>query len=262
MAAPTFFRCAAWLVFALCAMAAITAARAEEGEPAEPGTEPVGETPQCGHRVREQLLDRPHTILSRSVETLSRNQDAVLGDPNRLYDSTGSTAQLRAHITDFEGGHSEGRVEVNAQLSLPNTQDRLKIMVERGLQSWTETGAERDIQNVTGAAPDGLTDNNFYAGPAVRRIDAATFLSADQRPPSCCIPDAADRGAVRGPPSSNTLKRGLHRDGFMPVPGGDAVCARPGGISCNCGLPQPEFNCARPVASRGVRDNDAGRASV
>jgi hypothetical protein len=143
-------------------MAAITSASAEEGEPA--ASEPDDKKPQSRHPVREELLDRPHALLSRSVEAVSRNLDAVLGDPNRLYDSTGSTAQLRAYITDFEGGHTEGRAQVNAQISLPNTEDRLKIMVQRGLESWTETAAERDIRNVTGAAPDRLTDNNFYFG--------------------------------------------------------------------------------------------------
>jgi hypothetical protein len=110
------------------------------------------------------LLDKPHEILSRGVETLSRDLDALLGDPNRLYDSTGSTAQLRARIADFEGGHTEGRASVNAQISLPNTEDRLKVAIQRGLESATETAAERDIRNVTGAAPGRLSDNNFYLG--------------------------------------------------------------------------------------------------
>ena len=162
MAPPTLVRSAAWLVFAFCAMAAMTEASAADGEPA--GTEPADEKPQSRHRVREELLDRPHTLLSRGVETLSRDLDAVLGDSNRFYDSTGSTAQLRAHITNFEGGHTEGRAQVNARISLPNTEDRLNAELQRGLESSTETAAERDIRNVTGAAPDRLADNYFYVG--------------------------------------------------------------------------------------------------
>jgi hypothetical protein len=158
----SFARSAGWLVLALFAMTVATSAKAEEEGPAV--AEPSGETPAPRHRVREELLDKPHEILSRGVETLSRDLDALLGDPNRLYDSTGSTAQLRAHITDFEGGHTEGRAGVNAQISLPNTEDRLKVAIQRGLESATETAAERDIRNVTGTAPGRLSDNDFYVG--------------------------------------------------------------------------------------------------
>ena len=42
---------------------------------------------------------------------------------------------------------------MNAQISLPNTEDRLKVLIQRGLESSTETAAERDIRNVTGTAP-------------------------------------------------------------------------------------------------------------
>jgi hypothetical protein len=115
MTPSSFARSAGWLVLALFAMTVATSVKAEEDGPAV--TEPSGETPESRHRVREVLLDKPHELLSRGVEFLSRDLDPLLGDPNRLYDSTGSTAQLRAHVTDFEGGHTEGRANVNAQIS-------------------------------------------------------------------------------------------------------------------------------------------------
>jgi len=40
--------------------------------------------------IRENLLDRPHDSLSRSVEAYSRKLDNFFSDPNRAYDSTGS----------------------------------------------------------------------------------------------------------------------------------------------------------------------------
>jgi hypothetical protein len=177
MTPSSFARSAGWLVLAFFAMTVTTSVTAEEGGPAV--GEPSGEKP-ASPGVREVLLDKPHELLSRSVESLSRNLDALLGDPNRLYDSTGSTAQLRAHITDFEGGHTEGRANVNAQISLPNTEDRLKAVIQRGLESSTETAAERDIRNVTGTAPGRLADNHFYVG--LKALTAKMFgvqLSAE-----------------------------------------------------------------------------------
>jgi hypothetical protein len=135
MVPSSFDRSAGWLVLALFAMTVATSVKAQEGGAAV--DEPSGGKPESRHRAREVLLDKPHELLSRSVESISRDLDALLGDPNRLYDSTGSTVQLRAHISNFEGGHTEGRANVNAQISLPNTEDRLKVLLQRGLEPFS-----------------------------------------------------------------------------------------------------------------------------
>jgi hypothetical protein len=118
--------------------------------------------------LEEKLLDRPHEFLSRRVEEYARRLDNFFGDPNRLYDSTGSSLQLRYHRTFFEGGVREGRLDVNANISLPKTEDRLKLIVQRGLEAATQTAAERDIRNATGsnqvASSGAPQDNNFYLG--------------------------------------------------------------------------------------------------
>jgi hypothetical protein len=152
--------------------------KAEGDEPAAP--EPSVGQPISRHPVQDVLLDKPHDLLSRRVEALSRDLDALLGDPNRLYDSTGSTAQMRAGITDFEGGHTEGKVNGTAQISLPNTEDRFKVLIHHALESSTETAAERDIRDVTGTAPGRPSDNNFYVG--LKALAARSFgvqLSAE-----------------------------------------------------------------------------------
>jgi hypothetical protein len=118
--------------------------------------------------IRERLLDRPHDILSRRVEAYSRTLDNFFGDPNRAYDSTGSTLQIRSHLTFFEGGVREAKSEVYANISLPNTEERLRLVVQRGVEAATQTAAERDIKNTTGsaqvAAPGAPQDNNYYLG--------------------------------------------------------------------------------------------------
>jgi len=116
----------------------------------------------------ERLLDEPHTFLSRRVEQYSRAVDDFFGDPNRAYDSTGSTLKIRGRVTFFEGGVTEGASDVHARVSLPNTEDRLKLIVQRGLQAATQTAAEQDIKDVTGsdrvAATGAAQDNSYYLG--------------------------------------------------------------------------------------------------
>src|SRR5438309_2309822 len=96
--------------------------------------------------IRETFLDEPHDFLSRRVEAYSRKLDNFFSDPNRAYDSTGSTLQIRSHVTFFEHGVRESKADVHANISLPNTEDRLKLVVQRGLEAATQTAAERDIK--------------------------------------------------------------------------------------------------------------------
>ncbi len=134
--------------------------------------------------MRERLLDRPHDFLSRRVEAYSRKLDNFFGDPNRAYDSTGSTLQIRSHVTFFEGGVRESKSDVHANISLPNTEERLRLVVQRGVEAATQTAAERDIKNTTGsaqvAAPGAPQDNNYYLG--LKALAAQVFgvaLSAE-----------------------------------------------------------------------------------
>ena len=158
------------------------AASAAGGQPVPGPEEPVQDRPATpqqeeapppaqeprGARISEILLDQPHDFLSRRVEEYSRKLDNFFSDPNRAYDSTGSTLQIRGHVKFFEGGLTEGKSDVRANVTLPNTEDRLKLVVQRGLEAGTQTAAERDIKNATGSsqvtAPAAPQDNNYYLG--------------------------------------------------------------------------------------------------
>src|SRR2546425_11011643 len=134
--------------------------------------------------IRERLLDEPHDFLSRRVEAYSRKLDDFFSDPNRAYDSTGSTLQIRSHVTFFEHGVRESKADVHANISLPNTEDRLKLVVQRGLEAATQTAAERDIKNATGstqvAAPGAPQDNDYYLGlKALAAEGVGVALSAE-----------------------------------------------------------------------------------
>ena len=141
----------------------------QDGLSAPEQTAPPPPTPEKREApLGEQLLDKPHEFISRRLEEYSRWLDTFLGDPNRVYDSTGSTLQIRDHVTFLKDGQREGKLDVRANISLPNTEDRLKLVVQRGLEAATETTAERDIRNSTGsaqvAAPGAPQDTSYYVG--------------------------------------------------------------------------------------------------
>jgi len=69
---------------------------------------------------------------------------------------------LRAHIWDFECGRTEGRTYANVRISLPNTEGRLKVILQCALESSTETAAQRNIRYVTSTAADGPKDNTLH----------------------------------------------------------------------------------------------------
>jgi hypothetical protein len=99
------------------------------------------------------LLDKPHYFLSRRVEDYARRLDDFFSEPNRAYDSTGSTLQIRAHVTLVDRGPEERKIDVRAHISLPNTEDQLKVIVQRGLEAATQTAAERDIRSAAEVSP-------------------------------------------------------------------------------------------------------------
>ena len=140
----------------------------------EPVPELQLQPPDYGKAVN--MLDVPHEYLSHRVEEFSRYLDTFYGDPNRIYDSTESTLQIRSNLTFFVGGRRERDPEVRAHVSLPNTENRLKLVVQRGLTAATQTAAERDIKNVTGsdkvAAPGAQQDNKYYLGLKALAADA------------------------------------------------------------------------------------------
>lgn len=144
----------------------------------------TGPPPEPEKSFGEQFLDGPHHYLSRRVEAYSRRLDNFFSHPNRAYDSTGSTAQIRGHVTFFKGGLREGKTDMHANILLPNTQDRLRLIVQRGLEGATQTAAERDIKNATGSAkvatPGAPEDNSYYLG--LKALAAEVFgvtLSAE-----------------------------------------------------------------------------------
>jgi hypothetical protein len=102
------------------------------------------------------------------VEEYARRLDDFFSEPNRAYDSTRSTLQIRGHITLVDRGPEERKIDVRAHVSLPNTEDRLRVIVQRGLEAATQTAAERDARSAAEAAqvpaPAVPPDDSYYLG--------------------------------------------------------------------------------------------------
>jgi hypothetical protein len=118
--------------------------------------------------MSETYLDEPHDFVSRRVEEYARRLDDFFSEPNRAYDSTHSTVQIRAHVTLADHGTDERKIDVRAHISLPNTEDQLKIIVQRGLEAATQTATERDVKSAAEVSqvpvPAVPPDNNYYLG--------------------------------------------------------------------------------------------------
>ena len=162
------------LIFAILAVASSVAAGQVTQGPEEPATEPP-EPPQqqappaqTPAQTPKTMLDEPHGFLSRRVEDYARRLDDFFSEPNRAYDSTGSTLQIRGHVTLVDRGPEERKIDLRVHLSLPNTEDRFKVILQRGLEAATQTAAERDARSAAEAgqvpAPAVPPDDNYYLG--------------------------------------------------------------------------------------------------
>ena len=163
-------------IFAILAVASCVEAGEVAPGPEEPATEspeaPQQQAPPAKTPAQvpssETYLDEPHDFLSRKLEEYARRLDDFFSEPNRAYDSTGSTVQIRAHVNLVDRGPDERKIDLRANVSLPNTEDRLKLILQRGLEAATQTAAERDIRSAAQASqtlpPAVPPDNNYYLG--------------------------------------------------------------------------------------------------
>lgn len=163
-------------IFAILGLASSLEAAQVAPEPEEQATErpeapqqqaPPAPTPPPVP-MSETYLDEPHDFLSRRVEEYARRLDDFFSEPNRAYDSTRSTVQIRGHVTFVDPGPEERKIDLRVHVSLPNTEDRLRVIVQRGLEAATQTAAERDIRSAAQAGqaplPAAPPDNNYYLG--------------------------------------------------------------------------------------------------
>src|SRR5467141_1016918 len=140
--------------------------------------------------IRENLLDRPHDFLSRSVEAYSWKLDNFFSDPNRAYDSTGSTLQIRSHVTFFEGGVRESKADIHANISLPNTSGW------RSARRRERSSRGRSIPTF-GCAPSATSTFRNGRSERIQRDPLSDAESGNlvRRPPSVIVAAESGRGS-------------------------------------------------------------------
>jgi hypothetical protein len=122
----------------------------------------AGEPPPTAPSL-ERFLDWPHDRLSALVEDVARGADGLLSG-NRLADApTGSYVSLGGATTVLRAGDGEDttRAITRVKLALPRTEERLQLLVDRGLSSLTRSDAQRDAEVSLGQAP--VDDSPFAA---------------------------------------------------------------------------------------------------
>jgi len=146
-----------WCVIVALA-AAVSGARAGDSAPQRPAT------------VRERFLDWPHDRLSHLVERVAQGADSLLSG-NRDYDApTGSYAVLGEAVTAYRGEDAADshRAITRLKLNLPRTEDRLQVLIDRGLATLTRSDAQRDAEVAAGQT---ASDNSPFAALRLLVVD-------------------------------------------------------------------------------------------
>ena len=167
-----------------CAVAACLAGTLLFGAGKAAATEPSA-PPQDKVSLEDQpiespsALDAPHSKVSGLIEELMHRTDALFSG-DRLYDApTGSYVQLGARGTLWPKRYASSDITAitRAKISLPRTQERLKLLLDRDLEDITKPPVQRDAEIAAGVA---TADNNPYIGLRALAVDRLKLrLTAD-----------------------------------------------------------------------------------
>lgn len=159
-------------VIGLAALLVAASAHGEEQKEPPPETEGTDET-------RIETLETSHATMSAFLEQILTRTDALFSGA-RSYDApTGSYIMLGGKFTfqsEQDGGDTQSPIS-RAKITLPKTQERLQLLIERDIAGTTQSDAQRDAQAAAGQV---TTDDNPYV--ALRGLAAETLrlqLTAD-----------------------------------------------------------------------------------
>lgn len=158
----------------------------------------TGEEPGAG-----RFLDWPHDRLSRILQGAARGADALFSG-TRNYDAPNATYVMLGVVgTSFRPGDGDdlARPLTRIRLNLPDTEDRLQLLVDRGVATLTRSEAQRDAEVAAGQA---ARDDTTFAALRVLVVDVlrlrvSTDVGARFRVPvSPFVRVRADRATVLG----------------------------------------------------------------
>ena len=142
------------------------------------GGETGPQAPDLGP-AESSALDRSQETASDFVEAILQRADALFSG-NRSYDApTGSYVMLGGKFTfrrEQDGADGQSPI-TRAKISLPKTEQRLQLLIERDIEGTTTSDSQRDAQVAAGQA---TADNSPYLG--LRALNAQRLklkLSAD-----------------------------------------------------------------------------------
>ncbi len=122
------------------------------------------------------IIEEAHKAVSEQVESTSTSLDRFFGGERIYYESTGSYARLRTGMVVNEGGGLGFSGDLRVKLSLPNTENRLKLLVESNPEEQLDETDNR-LQN----NPLIVAQQSTYAAAlqAKLRHDEAWDISTD-----------------------------------------------------------------------------------
>jgi len=102
------------------------------------------------------IVDKTHDNISRRLEAAVRGADTFFATDNVFEDTNASYARIPMDLIVEDDGNVTFKVRVKGKLSLPNTQKRLKLLIESGT-----TESIFDDQAAS-SPPDAITDNDYF----------------------------------------------------------------------------------------------------
>ncbi len=125
------------------------------------------------------IIDRSHAMVSGGLEAFLSRADALFAGSESLDAPTGSYLRLGLSSSFYlpkHGGH-DFRVLLRAKVRLPKTNNKLQVIVDRGLETFTRSESQTEAERALGQT---TRDDDFFIG--LRAIVAETFkvnLTAD-----------------------------------------------------------------------------------
>lgn len=111
----------------------IAEGQASENTPAQDASPEAEKTEKVPSSYLEGILlwsDSPHQAVSNRLEALSRRMDAFLGEDRIYEEATETYLQLRTDLIYERGGHVSFDHRLRLKLDLPQTEKRLKLLLE------------------------------------------------------------------------------------------------------------------------------------
>jgi len=140
---------------------------------------PAGRAQDGDMPTRPNFADRTHDRLSHEFESLVTRIDSLFAGKESHDAPTGSYLRLGGESTlrrNKDGGN-DNRPFISAKIKLPNTQERLQLIVDQGVESITRSESRREVDRTQGV--DNRDQDVFVGLRAIATETLKISLNAD-----------------------------------------------------------------------------------